>query len=171
MCWLNSCYHSTDKGLHCTKMKKRNIELYRKIPSSTNLLNYPRTLSIYINIVSTWCEPTLLWLCRLHRHHSRTQWMKEHMAETNVLKARPQHKDSPWRHIKQNRYRAGLKTHIFTITHLATDTAHDRRLKHIYQMLFFFFFFFFFLLLLFFFCCCCCCFLRCNVKWKSQPVL
>ena len=24
-------------------MKKRNLELYRKIPSSTNLLNYPRT--------------------------------------------------------------------------------------------------------------------------------
>ena len=41
-CGLNGCYHSTDKGLHCTKMKKRNLELYRKIPSSTNLLNHPR---------------------------------------------------------------------------------------------------------------------------------
>ena len=40
-CWLNGCYHSTDKGLHCTKMKKE-IELYRKILSSMNLLNYPR---------------------------------------------------------------------------------------------------------------------------------
>ena len=45
MCWLNGCYHSTDKGLHCTKMKKRNLELYWKILSSTNLLNYPRTSS------------------------------------------------------------------------------------------------------------------------------
>ena len=40
-CWLNGCYHSTDKGLHCTKMKKRNLELYRKIPSSTNLIELP----------------------------------------------------------------------------------------------------------------------------------
>ena len=32
MCWLNGCYHSTDKGLHCTKMKKEIlnwIEKYR----------------------------------------------------------------------------------------------------------------------------------------------
>ena len=34
------------------KNEKRNLELYRKIPSSTNLLNYPRTLSINYNISS-----------------------------------------------------------------------------------------------------------------------
>ena len=33
---LNSCYHSTDKGLHCTK-----LICNRKLPSSTNLLNCP----------------------------------------------------------------------------------------------------------------------------------
>ena len=29
-CWLNSCYHSTDKGLHCTKMKKEILNCIEK---------------------------------------------------------------------------------------------------------------------------------------------
>ena len=29
-CWLNGCYHSTDKGLHCTKMKKEILNCIEK---------------------------------------------------------------------------------------------------------------------------------------------
>ena len=29
-CWLNSCYHSTDKGLHCTKLKKEILNCIEK---------------------------------------------------------------------------------------------------------------------------------------------
>ena len=29
-CWLNGCYHSTDKGLHCTKIKKEILNCIEK---------------------------------------------------------------------------------------------------------------------------------------------
>ena len=42
-CWLNGCYHSTDKDLHCTKMKKEIlncIEKYRVLRTYWTTLVY-----------------------------------------------------------------------------------------------------------------------------------
>ena len=61
---LNDCYHSTDKGLHCTKMKKEIlncIEKYRVLRTvlfvKTGILNQMYISVVYMYMGRLFCMP------------------------------------------------------------------------------------------------------------------
>ena len=67
MCWLNGCYHSADKGLHCTKMKKEIlncIEKYRVLWTYwTTLVCSPSRLRSAYAFMQTDPKGTLCMKC------------------------------------------------------------------------------------------------------------